>query len=591
LAKHDVSTHKTRPFFIIQLSVTNAGDKAIEVSQISSVVLAPGALAHWGPKSAVSFRRLTRHGPYLVFDPKGTPVLATFADVDQGISMALGTLPVGTGASGAKFAETNGQWSGEVSTVFTPPVHVAPGETLAADPVWLAFALPKPPDIDMYYSWAQSTLPRPDCGKDLPDCWITVDDASPESALYSDARSWTGPGTDHVLIPAGWAKVPGTLDAPVSRAARELAAMGKKPGLSLDPLAIDIEFDAGQMAGAGRKWTNLAMPEARARAVEKLKSAARVGFAFFVVQPSQVPDEVLREFNMTRTQAEQYAFEVVAAAAGGLPVLPASCGALAPDLNAWLEAAGSSGRLAEYAAVVGPARLNVAGVKSLSDELIAALAFYGGPIELVGTPGGNAREQLEQLFPRPTLMPRPLDNNQAAPKLWQVPFEGNDVAAGCTVVSFPGGPTWGLSNLALDTAGSHRLWQAKEGKAIEVASSTIAPSEKLSTYGLSAATPDKKLIAMATDLGLPFEGRPKRYLPKASPAPAPEAAAAASEPAPAAEIQPAPSKSSERKERSGNKITNFIRRPFKGGKTSSAAEPPEKAGALNDAADEYAPND
>ena len=101
---------------------------------------------------------------------------------------------------------------------------------------------------------------------------------------------------------------------------------------------------------------------------------------------------------------------------------------------------------------VGPVRFDAAKANEISDDLVTAMTFFGGPIELVGKPSAAVLKKFGAVFPKPGLWPRAIDAGSPAPRLWAVhvlPDKG--VSERLVIVSFPGARTHTEADLALPT--------------------------------------------------------------------------------------------------------------------------------------------
>jgi hypothetical protein len=113
----------------------------------------------------------------------------------------------------------------------------------------------------------------------------------------------------------------------MKQVADTIRGMGMKPGITVDPLKIArgaAEWTA--LTDDGTRWLNPSTPKGREAGIDQLKGLVAMGYKFFVVERSLIPDGALRHFNMTRAEADLLAFEIMAAAADGWPCfLPRCC--------------------------------------------------------------------------------------------------------------------------------------------------------------------------------------------------------------------------------------------------------------------------
>ncbi len=438
--RHMVSVHSDYPFLIIRMDVTNAGQEPVEIQKLRSAVFGPGCLKNVSGKMESLVRRVDMRAGFAAFDRDATSSLAFFHDPTHTRTIALGVLPLNVARSGIDLEPFDGSWQGEIASVFEPPVRLEPGKTLSADPVFITFSVPKPEEVETYFAWTRSKLPCPSALPEAPQFWCSVDEDATADALYAAAEKWVAAGVPYALVPASWDSRPGSFEGARPRypksmqgVASTLAGMQVTPGITVDPLATTRGGEAYAASMAGQMWLNLAHPEGRAQALANLRQVAGWGFKFFVIQKSQIPDEVLRAFNLTRTQADALAHEVMAEAAGNLPVFPSPTTTIKDGLDDWLEAAGCTSRLREYRIACGPVRFDTSGVRGLSEEVRTVMAFFGGPIELAGVPH---RELVSQIAGIEHRVAQPVDVMQRAPRMWLVAEKGSSTGEK-TLVTFP----------------------------------------------------------------------------------------------------------------------------------------------------------
>ena len=456
LVRHRMSVNSERPFVLITLGLGNNSDKPIEITKIAPVVIGPGGIANLTPGADMMSRHVSFRGTCPVFDKNAPPSLAIFNDSARDITLCLGALPQGIAASHVEF-QSNG---GQVVCEYDPPIRLAPGEKIESNPIWVSVGLPHPVDVDVLNAWTASLMPRlgpnpaaadATLNQDVPRSWITVEEGKPLSELVQSLERWSAIKPQGVLVPISWEGRPGSLEGAVprypknmSKAASDLRGPGIKAGLTIDPLLTNEGSpDWTAQSADGCSWLNLSAPEARAHAVERMKKVAGWGFDFFAIAPSAIPAEVLKHFNMTRVQADQLAFAVMMEAAGNRPVLPTAAYTAKADLDLWLEVAASSICMATYGIVPGPVRLDVNGVNELSDELLTAMTFFGGPVELLDRAKPKVVDALARFFSQNRFNERPIDAAKCPPRVWYVPqFPPDADYRPGVVVLFAGAGAW-----------------------------------------------------------------------------------------------------------------------------------------------------
>ena len=480
---HSLEAHSSRAFFLIRLKVTNQREEPIEIARIVS------ASFHVSdPNGTVSVgrRNLLVRGPYPVLTDLPGCLLAFFQDPQRHLNLGVGMLPMRVTVPRVTTTFENEGWQTTVVGTFDPPIRLNPGESIEGDPIWLSHGVPGPGDIDLLYSWTHSRLPQSDLGEKMPVAWVTTPDGGSDRDLYELAEAWGEAGVDHALVPASWETAPGSLVGAGPRYPRDigsvaatLRARGVHPGITVDPLAS--QGAAGEWAVKsvdGQQWINPSVAAARAYASQRLATLVQSGFEFFVIEPSGIPDEVLSHFNLTRMQADAYAFRIMAEGAPGLPVLPAAYSRLAPKADPWLEASACTSRLREYGVVSGPACLDVSALKAVDNELLTAMAFYGGPIELRNSCSASLRAAFTPVFSRSHVAARTL-TAQAAPKLWHVlvqPGDGSDRRE--AIVTFAGASA--SDGGAHDMPAVTSVWDAAGGELLRIAALPVRrkPSQR-----------------------------------------------------------------------------------------------------------------
>jgi len=485
---HSINIHDGRPFVLVRLEIENTGTTPLEISGITPIVIGPGNLTHLGDALESSQRHIAFHGPFPTYDPKAPSLLSMVYDRAHKRTLAFGVLPEGAGTPTVNLDVSGAAKSAEVGSVYTPHIQVAPGQKFTGDPVWLCYRVPDPVLIDMYYSWARSTMPRSKEPEKSPDAWVTVEPSAGAEKLYAAAKEASAAGIKHVLVPTGWASKPGSLQGgqgypkDMGKVVKELTSLSKVPGITVDPLCSEEgETEWSTRGETGPIWLNLSNPKGKEHAIARLKPIVSAGFAFFAVATSEIPDAALKQFNMTRSQAELLAYEVMAAAAKGAPVVAPSVAVLGTELGPWLEAAAASSRMREYGVVSGAVRVDGGSFTKIDDSLAAAMTLYGGPIEV----SGETAKALATVFPRPRITGRPLDAAKNAPKAWQIHMVSpdNDLR-GDAIALFPGSSPLNIADMERDAKTAVRVWRADNGEFLD-ASKPIAAADRFTLLGVT----------------------------------------------------------------------------------------------------------
>ncbi|GMW01784.1 MAG: hypothetical protein AMXMBFR84_29210 [Candidatus Hydrogenedentota bacterium] len=431
--EHSITSHKQHPYYLIRVTVTNTSAEPIEVAAISPVVVPRGSMAQLDPEVEVQRRTMDVLGPNAGFNPASPAHILTFHNKSVGYMTTLGVFPRDVARTGINLQFFDGQWQGEITSTFDPPVRLAPGQSLEADPIWLAFTFDTPEALDQFISYTHATLKKPAFDTDIVEAWSTAGEGEPLSAVEAAAKEWSAVGVKHVLIPYGWEGRPGSLQGAdpaypgnMGAAARQLQAAGVTPGITVDILDIGKGADPWAItSNDGHVWANPADPAGRDAVLKAAKTVAGWGFGFYAVRPTAMPDEVLKTFQLTRTQADALAYAIMAEAAGDAPVYRTALGHLGTNVDQWLQAAICSSRLDEYDAIAGPVRFDGGG-QNVSPEVLFGMVLFGGPIEFAGSPSRDLENGLKQVLPKPRVWSRAIDACAETPKIWELHMRLND---------------------------------------------------------------------------------------------------------------------------------------------------------------------
>jgi hypothetical protein len=404
---HSFFVNTTRPFYVIDVKVTNTSDQPLEIARISPLIFAPGSFATLSPQTSYTERPITLIARWPLFDPVAPPLSVMVRDEPNNFTMVMGLMPSGQAESRPRLYQAGGGWQGDVVCEFNPPITLQPGQSLSADPVWICFALPDMEQADILFAWTHSEEPRKYNAEGMLDAWATVPALEDASALYAAQKVWMGLGVRHTLVPDGWEGRPGSLKGgtprfpeDMGRVAQTIRGSGGFPGLTIDPLLTDSNAAYTAVTDAGIRYINLADAQGYAHAVERMRRLNDWGYDFYVVVPSSVPNEVLAHFAMTRRQADALAVRVMEEAAAGKLVYPAPRGTLAGDSAAWERADAASQRMYDFSMAIGPVRLTTNDGGAFTPELSAIIKDFDGPVEVVGIPSTGSRRTLSGLFPR-----------------------------------------------------------------------------------------------------------------------------------------------------------------------------------------------
>lgn len=507
---HRIAALNEYPFKLLELVIKNTSDAPVTIARVQPLIIGPGGVPNVDGQTRFKARHINVRGGIPVYSPQTPPLAAVFHFPSRSLCLAFGVLPFSEAESSVEFVSENDAWQGSITCRYNPGMTLKPGETLLVPPIFLNHTMTVPTRVDMYYSWAFSNVPRGKWKDAAPLAWTTVADDASLDDLVGAAQAWAPAGVTHALIPAHWERVPGSLEGAgprypkrIEQAASALNGAGAKAGITVDPLAVQGLEDRWTVRSAdGQPWVNPGMPEARAAAVARLRDLVKSGFAFLVVRPSDAPDAVLTQLNLTRAEADRIAFQLAEEAADGLPVFPSSTGVLSADLDAWLDAAAASSRMGEYAVTSAPVRFD-AGAGSPNDATAAAMRLWRGPIEFVGRPGGELRTALRGVLSKGRIAARPVDFTAQGPKLWQVHVNSSENGyLGDAVLVFPGAAAWKLADLDIQDNGPVALWRPSDGIVVSTEAEPIPAATQLTVYGITPVQQRPVFMGAHGDLGL-----------------------------------------------------------------------------------------
>jgi len=513
VVRHSMSIYKDRPFILVRLAIGNTGDKPVEIKSLAPAVLGPSGIGKLSAETKIAARRTRISGGHAVFDKSAPSILNVFEDPAHKFCLSFGVAPGGIAESSAEVSRGADSWQGEVVCVYSPSIRIEPGQKLSSDPVWLTYRTTSPAEIDQNYAWVASRLPHAEMHKELPRAWISTDKGDPESKLIETVKAWEGSGVKHALVPEHWEGRPGSMEGctpaypkDMSKTAKELSGLGMQPGLTIDPLmTLGGSDDWTFTASDGARWINLSNQDGRKYAVGRLKKTVAWGYRFFVVPPSNIPDEALKKFNLTRAQAAVLAMQVMQEAAEGRPVAASSACALPATLDAWLEAAAATGRMTEFGVSPGAVRLVSTDGTSVEDALAAALVLFSSPIECTGKPSKGILKALSQAVETGRTYARPVDASHTGPKLWMTAIaRAQEGVETHSVIAFPGAPPWKLADLLLEKTDGKIVWHAADGKD-EAPDIAISNGNDLAVYGVSSKPAFPALLGASTGPCLLFD--------------------------------------------------------------------------------------
>jgi hypothetical protein len=425
---HILRTFKSRPFVFIEIKIENTGGKDVTISEIRPVVAKKSVMQSLSPETRIHYRRIQDTAGQPVVVPEQDALMAVIHDPAKPICFGLGFLPSGLARSTVGFRETSGAWHGNVVCRFDPGKALAPGETLAADPLWVSHGVPEAHRVDLYYSWAYSVYGESTESEFQARGWFTLPEDKGLSDYVAAGAIWKRAGIDHVLIGRGWEGRPGSLSGAASRFPKNMASatgtltQGElKVGITIDPL---IAREGGQSwttdSADGQAWLDPTKPGAIKALGAKISTLKKWGVKFVVVEKSAVPDVTLEAMKLTRAEAQNAAYRALREAAAPIPVFPASTAAVRDNVDDWLDASSSVARMAAYGIVPGPLRCRLKKSSEVSHDLITAASFWPGPIEFQGVPGKRHQDGIADLITQERVPGHPVDADRRAPRTWEV---------------------------------------------------------------------------------------------------------------------------------------------------------------------------
>lgn len=454
---HQLSSFDNWPFVNLTVMLRNDTAAPITVNRVITASLGAGGVMGLGPETKARPRYIQVRGGYPLFSKNELPIEMMFQDPKTGYEFSMGVVPSGLAETGIDLQSTGGVWQGRIASEYKPGHVIKPGETFEADTLWVSFGA-VPFQSDTQFSWLLRNMKWPAKPETTPRAWVTVPDTEDLAALVNEAKSAQSYGVFHALIPGNWESKPGSMEggAPrypkdIARAAKELRNAGCTPGITVDPLAVQGNVGQTAKSADGQTWANPADGGTASALQKRMQKLIDMGFGFIVVERTHIPDEVLAGFGISRAEAEWRAVgaaSAAAAAAGGKAcVFPASETKVKAERDAWLEAAASVARMAEFGSGVGPVTLEAKGLNAIDEELATAMWLWQGPVEIVGAPGASARATLGNVLHGDPLRARPMDLLSHSPLLWQMRMDASGIGyVGTNVIAFKGAPAWNIKD-------------------------------------------------------------------------------------------------------------------------------------------------
>lgn len=393
-----VSRLQEHPAMLVHVTLTNIGKNPVAIKEVRPVVFDTGAVANIGDATVMTQARTQRRGNYSVVNDGASAGLVVFEVKNPAMTLGIGLLQSGMMNSSVELKPQGKSFVGAVHCRYQPLLAILPGTKVGCDPVWMSQFVPQAGEVSKFHAWADAQGRQAVQGPSAPQGWATAPYGTSAADLYKVADAWADHMIGHVLVPAGWEAASGSIQGrepaypkDMGKVASEIRKRGMKPGIVVDPLATDETKDWTVAAADGTRWLDLSKPQAREQVKKVAAKLAGMGYDFFVVGHSNMPDDVLQKFNVTRAQVDLFAFQALSEAMRDRAVLPSPALSIGSELARWREAINSTATLQAYGASSGPVSVDTDKISTVSRDLATAIEEYDGPVEVTGTPKKEVR--------------------------------------------------------------------------------------------------------------------------------------------------------------------------------------------------------
>ncbi len=459
--KHILRTFKARPFVFVEIEVENVGTADVSITNIRPVFAETSVMQALSPQTRIHYRRMREMGGQPVVVSEKDAMMVVINDPTKSFCLGLGMMPAGPARSSISFRESKGEWHGDIICRYEPMKILAPGETLASDPLWMSNGVPESHRVDLYYAWSYSMYVDNPKSAFTARGWYTLTESNGLDDYRSSGSGWKGVGIDHVLLGRGWEGRPGSFQGAAPRfpknmksAVDALTGDGLQVGLTIDPLVAEAGGQSWTFESSdGQAWLNPGAPEAIKAIGDKLSTLKGMGAAFIVVDMSLIPDAALEAFRLTRAEAQNLAFKALRDGADPLTVFPASSALLRDDVNDWLDAGSAVARMAIYGVNPAPIRCDFSNGSDITEDLGTAVSFWPGPIEFQGNVTRRLSDELGGMIRRARVAGQPMDAEMSSPRTWQVQdYDGEGKLTAERTVSVGGALATQVSNIVAPEA-------------------------------------------------------------------------------------------------------------------------------------------
>lgn len=402
---YKVAIYKKRPFITIHVEVVNRGEKPVSISEIACIPQRGKVFDTDLTDVMMTTCSVSNRGGFAIIDEVGSTQYVNFDNKAEKTTLALGSLTSGTVRSGIDLKNHRKSRNANIFSLFNPPLLLKQGKSVTANPVWVSYTAPGPQKAFEAYKWSiRKTVPLNPVTAP-PKCWISVDDAASAQELYEAARAWKTGNIRHLLVPGSWQNPKPLFPKNMATVVKQMRKEGMTLGITFDP------FIAGQSgkepflltSDDGRTWINLTNPKGRAMAGDLIREIIKWQYQFIAIKRSTIPDDVLKQFGLTRAKADDLAFNLVREVALGIAVFPNASLNTKVEMPEWKQ---KVYQLKNSSLPPGPICLHIDGMSELDANITAVLSDYTGPVELLGVPKPKLCKQIARLF----------DQNQAPGK-------------------------------------------------------------------------------------------------------------------------------------------------------------------------------
>ena len=366
------------------MELRNDGFVPLEIAVIRPAVMERGAITPAAQQAKLESLHVAQRGGLPTLDDTTEPTLIRMEFDSPRTAVGIGILPFGATEPSVVLDRSEEQWVGSVGVRFTPPLSLPPGASVRSDPVWLGVDDGISNYIRESYSWCHTVSPSARRSVDAPTSWVTMASNDPVDRLYDSARAWQRHDVNAALVPSD-----------IREVVSALRAIGMETGVVYDPLAAgDAKAGTILTAANGSRWFAPSDRRAIEAAAAHVATLTSLGLRFYVVEPSVIPDDVLKQAGITRQEADMFAFGVLTQVAGDSPVIPSASMSLGNEPARWRAAADATAGYAKLQLLTAPIQLDAAQLTEVTPALVDSIGAFEGPIEILGIPDARVQREL-----------------------------------------------------------------------------------------------------------------------------------------------------------------------------------------------------